>query len=220
MRSLAFIAGLGTLLLAGGAYAQSLSEHAAAAAGATIGTAAGKPMANTLSGIFGQVDQSTATAAKTGDKSKAVKATIPPGQKLTEDKSAQTNRAGGPGGFSPGFGADAGAAESSEDVSPQPQPASRRRTAPLRAVPTPVVAAVVVAQPVKEPSLEEVAGVKLGTTERELFAALGKPESQVIVPDDDGHMRESCQYWAKGKQLGTIRLDNGQVVRVEVRAGN
>ena len=28
--------------------------------------------------------------------------------------------------------------------------------------------------------------------------------SQVIVPGDGGHTRESCQYWAKGKQLGTL----------------
>jgi len=218
MRSLASIAGLGTLLLAGGAYAQGLSEHAAAAAGATIGTAAGKPMASALSGIFGQVDDTTATAAKTGNKAKAV---IPPSQRAAEDKDAQTNRAGGPGGFSPGFGVDGGAAETSEYVAPRPKSVSRRQPAPLRAVPTPTPAvAVVVAQPVKEPSLEEVASVKIGTTEKELFAALGMPESRVSVPDDDGHMRESCQYWAKGKPLGTIRLDNGQVVRVEVRAGN
>jgi len=216
MRSLASIAGLGIFLLAGAAYAQSLSEHAAAAAGATIGTAAGKPISNALAGIMGQVDDATATAAKTGNKAKVV---IPPSQRAAEDKDAQTNRAGGPGGFSPGFGLDSGAAESSEYVAPSSQAVSRRRTAPLRAVPTPAVAAVV-AEPVKEPTLEEVAGVKIGTTEKDLFAALGRPESQVSVPDDDGHLRESCQFWAQGKQLGTIRLDNGQVVRVEVRAGN
>jgi hypothetical protein len=218
MRSIASIGALGTLLLAGGAYAQSLSEHAAAAAGATIGTAAGKPISGALSGIFNQVDDATATAAKTGNKPKVV---IPPQVRTAEDKEAQTNRGGGSGGFSPGFGLDAGAGEPSEDVAPRAKSVSRRRTAPLRAVPTSaVVVAAEVVEPVKEPSLEEVASVKLGTSEKELFAALGKPESQVIVPADDGHMRESCQYWAQGKQLGTIRLDNGQVVRVDVRAGN
>lgn len=218
MRWLASIAGLGTLLLAGGAYAQSLSEHAAAAAGATIGTAAGKPISNALSGIMGQLDDATATAAKTGNKAKVM---IPPGQQAAQNKDAQTNRAGGPSGFSPGFGIDGGAAESGEYVPPRSQSASRRRTAPLKAVPTPTPAvAAVAAEPVKEPTLEEVANVKLGTSEKDLFASLGKPESQVSVPDDDGHLRESCQYWAKGKQLGTVRLDNGQVVRVDVLAGN
>lgn len=218
MRSLASIAGLGTLLLAAGGYGQTLSEHAAAAAGATIGTAAGKPVANALSGILGQVDETTATAAKTGAKAKAMTTTIAPEKRMAGDTAAETNRAGGPGAFSPGFGADAGPGDS--DAPQIPLPVARRRAAPVRAVPTPVLAPVVVAEPVKEPSLEEVASVKLGTNERDLFAALGMPESRVIVPDDDGHMRESCQYWARGRQLGTIRLDNGQVVRVDVRAGN
>ncbi len=218
MRSLASIAGFATLLLAGGAFAQTLSEHAAAAAGATIGTAAGKPIANALSGVFGQVDQTTATAAKTGAKATVGKATIAPQQRPTSDRAAETNRGPGPGSFSPGFGASGGTVAS--DETPEPAPVVRRRAAPMRAVPAPVVTPVAVPEPVREPSLEEVASVKLGTSEKDLFDALGIPESRVIVPDDDGHMRESCQYWSKGHQLGTIRLDNGQVVRVEVRASN
>jgi hypothetical protein len=51
-------------------------------------------------------------------------------------------------------------------------------------------------------------------------ALLGAPASHVIVPDDDGHLRESCQFWANGRQLGTVRLDNGQVVKVELLAAN
>ena len=214
MRSLASIAGVGVLLLAGSAYSQSFSEHAAAAAGATIGSAAGKPMSNALSGILGQVNDSAAAAASTG--AKAAKATIP-SARTSEDKSAQTNRAGGPGSFSPGF---AGGSSSSDGYVSE-QSVARRRSTPLRAVPQPVgAAAPVAAEPIKEPSLEEVASVKLGTTEKDVFTALGQPESRVIVPDDDGHMRESLQYWASGKQLGTIRVDNGQVVKVEVRAQN
>jgi len=220
MRSLASIAGLGTLLLVAGAYGQSLSEHAAAAAGATIGTAAGKPVANALSGIMGQVDNTTATAAKTGAKARAATTMIAPEKRMPGDTAAETNRAGGPGAFSPGFGGVPGPGDDDVQQPQLPRPVARRRVAPVRAVPTPVVAPAVVAEPVKEPSLEEVASVKLGTNERDLFAALGMPESRVIVPDDDGHMRESCQYWARGRQLGTIRLDNGQVVRVDVRAGN
>jgi len=220
MRSLASIAGLGTLLLVAGAYGQTLSEHAAAAAGATIGTAAGKPVANALSGILGQVNDTTATAAKTGAKAKAMTTTIAPDKRTAGDTAAETNRAGGPGAFSPGFGGAPGPGDDDVTQPQLPRPVARRRVAPVRAVPTPVVAPAVVAEPVKEPSLEEVASVKLGTNERDLFAALGMPESRVIVPDDDGHMRESCQYWARGRQLGTIRLDNGQVVRVDVRAGN
>ncbi len=212
MRSLASITVLGTLALAGGVYAQSLTEHAAAAAGATIGTAAGKPISSALSGILGQVDQSTATAAATGNKAAVTR--IP----TASDKSGTINHAGGPGSFTPGF--VTGGSEASGDAGAQ-QPGSRRRSAGKAvAAAAPVVAMPAIVPPVKEPSREEVAAVQLGTTEKDLFAALGQPESHVSVPDDDGHMRESCQYWAKGKQLGTIKLDNGQVVKVEVRAEN
>lgn len=52
MRSLAPIALLGSLSLVIGAQAQSLAEHAAAASGATIGTAAGKPLSNAITKIL------------------------------------------------------------------------------------------------------------------------------------------------------------------------
>jgi hypothetical protein len=71
--------------------------------------------------------------------------------------------------------------------------------------------------PRKEPTAEEVANIHAGTTEQDLITALGPPESKVTIPDDDGHLIEICQYWAKGKQLGTVRLENGQVVSVNAR---
>ena len=69
---------------------------------------------------------------------------------------------------------------------------------------------------VKEPTAEELASIQVGASEKELFTTLGQPESKVTIPDD-GHLVEICQYWSKGKQLGTVRLDNGQVVNVESR---
>jgi len=214
MRSLASIAALGLIAMTGSIYAQALSEHAAAAAGATIGTAAGKPVANALSGIFGNVDATTATAAQTGAKAKA---TVPAKPGINPE--ATVNRGGGPGAFSPGFGDDGGAAAGGAPTGSAVS-RSRRRSGPVTASATSPVTLAPIPEPVKELSLEEVAGVKIGTKESDLFAALGKPESHVSVPDDDGHLRESCQYWAGGKQLGTIRLDNGQVVKVEVRSQN
>lgn len=217
MRSLVTIA-LGTLALAGSIRAQSLTEHAAAAAGATIGTAAGRPVANALTGIFTQVDDTTATAAKTGDKAKVVKVPIAPDR----NKAATENRGANPGSFSPGFSVGGGAAASADSTPTGAQSGSRRRVAQQPAAPqiVPGVPPAMVPEPVKEPSLAQVASVKIGTTEQDLFTMLGKPASQVIVPDDDGHLRESCQYWNSGRQLGTIRLQDGQVVKVEVRAEN
>jgi hypothetical protein len=62
-----------------------------------------------------------------------------------------------------------------------------------------------------------VAGIQVGATENDVVAALGQPASRVIIPDDDGHLRESFQFWAQGSQIGTVRLDNGYVVKVEAR---
>src|SRR5579862_33473 len=62
MRSLAFVALLGSSIavtLTG----QSLTEHAAAAAGATIGTAAGKPLGTALGKVFGDTDKVANKAA-------------------------------------------------------------------------------------------------------------------------------------------------------------
>lgn len=215
MRSLASIAALGLIAASGTIYAQALSEHAAAAAGATIGTAAGKPIANAMSGIFNNVDATTTSAAQTGAKATVVAPKSNP--------AASVNHGGNPGAFSPGFGGDGGSGASAavgEVSGAGASSRSRRRSGPIAASAIPAVALAPIPEPVKEPSLEEVAGVKVGTTEKDLFEALGKPESHISVPDDDGRLRESCQYWAHGQHLGTIRLENGQVVKVEVRQQN
>jgi hypothetical protein len=209
MRSLVSVTALGFLAITGSIYAQALSEHAAAAAGATIGTAAGKPVAGALTGIFGQVDSVTATASGTGKTTP-----VPANLKAAPDPNASKNLGGNPGAFTPGFG-DSVAGDAAV---PADSSRARRRGAPVASAEASYPAIAAVPAPVREPSLEEVAGVKIGTTEKDLFAALGRPESRVSVPDVDGHLRESCQFWAGGKQLGTVRLDNGQVVKVEVRA--
>ena len=54
MRSLALTALLGSFIASTSLVGQSLTEHAAAAAGATIGTAAGKPLGTALGEVFGK----------------------------------------------------------------------------------------------------------------------------------------------------------------------
>jgi hypothetical protein len=71
----------------------------------------------------------------------------------------------------------------------------------------------------KEPTAEDLAIIQVGASEEWVVAVLGQPESKVTIPDD-GHLLQICQYWSKGKQLGTVRLDNGQVVNVESRTQN
>jgi hypothetical protein len=216
MRSLTPVALLGSFLLAGTlvttGQAQSLAEHAAAASGATVGTAAGKPLSNAITKIFGQTDTSTKKAAsapvntKTPAKPEADAAALIP---------AAPQSAGG-GGALPSLGGSSSGGRSTPSRHGGFAP---RSTAQYAAVNPPEAVLAVQEPPRKEPTAEELAAIHVGASEQEVAAALGRPESTVTIPDD-GHLVQICQYWSKGKQLGTVRLDNGQVVSVESRNQN
>ena len=211
MRSLAIFA-LGSLVASTGLMAQSLTEHAAAAAGATIGTAAGKPLGTALGKIFGSMDQSTSKAAGS---TKVVKPVEPKAEAKTSEPAllpaplvgAPGAPAGGPVGSSGGGIASTGHTSRHREMPAPEFIAPRAPIAPL--IPEPVI---------KEPSVEDIAAVKVGATSNEVAAALGAPESRVSIPDDDGRLLEICQYWSKGQQLGTVRMENGRVVSVQTRA--
>jgi hypothetical protein len=207
MRSFAPIALFGSLVLAAGLDAQSLTEHAAAAAGATIGTAAGKPLSNALGNIFGNVDKQTSQAAGAKSAKKVEKV-----EKV--EKPAGPAQAK-PSASAPGLGAPSAGAATFGDLKRSPAP---RWQGPLPSAPEPVAPAASVLVPaipsVREPSAADLASIKVGASGQELQSALGAPESRVTIPDDDGSMREICQYWSKGQQIGTVRLVNGQVVSV------
>jgi hypothetical protein len=228
MRSLALIV-FGSMLCPIGASAQILTEHAAAAAGATIGVVAGKPLSNGITKIFGQTDKDTKKAAgvatpKTpknestaaSDKAAADKAAA---DKAAADKAAAEKAAAekpakpaahgaGPGGGESGGSGGGGSRGAAQEASRQEPEAA------------PTAAPAIVEPVVRQPSAEQVANIQVGSTDEELQAALGVPASRVVIPDDDGHLRESWQYWANGRQIGTVRLDNGRVVTVQSRARN
>jgi hypothetical protein len=216
MRSLALIALLGTFIATTSLVGQSLTEHAAAAAGATIGTAAGKPLGTALGNIFGSVDKSTskaATPAKTAKPNPAVAKPSPVPETVAPTATITVAPSGGGGGVDivGGGGGGGGGGGSSHH-------SSRRRQAPIQeeaAIAAPPIVPAVVEPVIKEPTVDEVASLKVGATASEMRATLGPPESMVSIPDDDGRLLETCQYWAKGQQIGTVRLENGKVVSVQ-----
>jgi hypothetical protein len=203
---------IGCIGLAG----QSLTEHAAAAAGATMGTAAGKPLGTALGKVFGEVDKTTSKAAgpKVAKPEPAKPVAVAPA--AAPSKVAEHPKGGGSGG-----GDVAGSGGGGGSKSGSPRHASRGRELPVEAAPvvaisTPIIAQPIIAEPIrKEPTVEEVARIKVGATASELSMVLGAPESKVSIPGDDGHLLEICQYWAKGEPVGTVRLDNGRVVSVQ-----
>jgi hypothetical protein len=208
MRSLAIVGLLGTFVLGAGLQAQGILEHAAAASGAVIGTAGGKPLSNAITKIFGTVDTDTKKAAVT---------------KPLETKNQITAPAMMPSNPGPDLGPTGSSGGSAPSSSPartrasQPATAQNRETATVNLS---VASVPPVSEPArKEPTLEEVAAVKVGATMQEMVELLGPPESRVVIPDD-GHLLEICQYWSKGRQLGTIRVDNGQVITVQTYLQN
>jgi len=210
MRSLALIA-LGGLVASASLSAQSLAEHAAAASGATIGTAAGKPLGAAMGKIFGNVDNSTSKAAGTK--------TIKPAELKAEPKPLYAPAPGSPllGASTDGPGSASGKSASVRRAVRRRESLAASEQTASGPIPAPITPSV--AQPVvKELSVEQIAAVQVGATSSELEATLGPPESRVSIPDDDGHLLETCQYWSKGQALGTIRLDNGRVVSVQTRS--
>ncbi len=219
MRSIALTALLGSFLASASLMGQSLTEHAAAAAGATIGTAAGKPLGSALAQAFGAVDKSTSAAAGKNTpkplpaKPVAVAPSAAP-TSGTEHPAAVASATGGGGGDvgGGGHGAVSGAGAPSHRISRRKQLPAEPPSVAVASIAAIIAVPVVV---VKEPSAQDVAGIQVGITASELRAALGAPESTVSIPGDDGHLLEICQYWAKGEPVGTVRLDNGRVVSVQ-----
>jgi hypothetical protein len=219
MRSLMLTALLGSFIASTSLPGQSLTEHAAAAAGATIGTAAGKPLGTTLGRIFNEADKTAATAATPKTTKPAPTKTTPAAPEAERSATVVITASGPSAG---GGGAEVGTGGGSGHSALVARHASRRREAPVEAAPLAAAPITSVLEPVnavpvaKEPSAQDLASIHVGATTSELHAALGTPESKVTIPDDDGHLLEICQYWAKGEPVGTVRLDNGRVVSVQL----
>jgi hypothetical protein len=218
MRSLALVLPA-SLILVVSVHGQALTEHAAAAAGAVVGSGAGKSLSDSMTKIFGDTDKQTAKAANPETKKQSKP--VPSAPDPLAAKSHAPVTAGGDDALAPL--PPSGSSSPSQSRShaarkPAPQDATAAAlSSPLAAIPI----AMPIAEPVvKVPTIQEIASIKIGTTAEVLAAVLGQPSSRVSIPDDDGHLRETCQYWANGRQLGTIRLDNGQVVAVETRPEN
>ena len=175
-------------------------EHAAAVAGATAGTAGGKALSNLL-------DKTLGKAAETGTQA----ATTKPDNK-TEPNAAAAPAAGpeaSPSSGTPAAPAPKRATRTARVVKPAvPMPDK-----PVFAVEESNIPAPVAAMVPGPPSVEDFAKVKEGGAREEVYAALGQPSSHITIPDD-GHLIEILSYSDGARRIGTVRLDNGQVVSV------
>ena len=107
------------------------------------------------------------------------------------------------------------------EAHPVSEKASEANAAPSQSRPTapviPTVAPAPPGPPQKSLTGDEFKLIHIGFTEKQVLQVLGPPSSQIVVPDDDDHLRETLQYWVKGVPTATVRLDNGRVVAIETK---
>lgn len=173
------------------AFGQVLTEHGAALAGATIGSAAGKSVSNGITKIFGALDASASKAAEDNDKAKLPAPSVVTASPMTLPAAAPS----------------AGTASS-------PSQARAPRRASVRTEPTTPAVATYNVTPAIEPTLASLQSVKTGTRGDVLAKTLGEPSSTITIPEDS-HLVQVLRYRAQGQLLGVIHLDNGEVVNVE-----
>jgi hypothetical protein len=185
------------------AQGQNILEHAAAAAGATIGTGAGKALSNGIDKVLGKAAETGSNAAK------PVVRTAPP----TTTPSTPGIQ---PSTLSPSTPSTPTPSGGSQHARSRRQAASADRDKPVFAapevqVPAPTAPAVVAPPPL---TAEDFAKVKEGASRADVLAALGVASSHVTIPDD-GHLIEILSYSdANNRRVGSVRIDNGVVVTV------
>ncbi|MBV8817502.1 MAG: hypothetical protein JO022_04040 [Acidobacteriaceae bacterium] len=190
------------------ALCQGVAENGAAIAGGGIGVVAGKPVSNTISNVMYDVDGAVVKPAKTS------KATPAPGTKQrVSERGAITVPVAGPGygaaETSSPSGSPATSAPRNTARAPQSgtNPATQPRTAENgeQAASTPATA----------PVLPDLSKIQEGMHRAQVLAVLGEPSYVVTIPEED-HLFEVFGFMSHNQWLGTIRLDNGEVVRIEL----
>jgi hypothetical protein len=224
MRSLACIM-LGSVL-AISASAQTMTEFGAAAAGGTVGGAAGKKVSEGVTAIFGKVDQQAKAAAK-DDQAKADKraATAPTAMTSAPTSTALPTiaPASGPAPAPISKSGPARAAKRAEQSSVPDPPALPARAAVASKAPEPaptpaveVAPAVPPPPPPPEMTAEDLKSIVPGAT-REDVLKVGVPSSRLTMFGDEGHLLEIYSYVTKGVTFGVVRLSDGSVSKVELR---
>lgn len=180
-------------LLSGAAYAQAIIEHAAAVAGATVGTAGGKALSN-------MIDKTLSKAADVG--ADAATAKKPNNNAAPNARATSSPQAEVPPAATPSTPAATRRARVARPPAPE-----RTDQSLQQGFSVPVFAAA------PPPSIEDFEKVKEGGARQDVFAALGTPSSHITIPDE-GHLVEILTYSDGRNRIGSVRLDNGQVVSV------
>ena len=180
-------------------FAQTMTEFGAVAAGSAVGGASGKSVSNSITAIFGKVDQQTARAAKETRREKE--------PQVEALKVAAGAPVADPGGV---------------PLPPAP-PAKRSAPAPVpvaQYVPPSEIARISswadVAPTLPPPAVmspDDLRSVSTGMTRADVLR-FGAPSSKITM-FEDGHVVEQYSYHQNGQKFGGLKLTDGVVSSVQ-----
>jgi len=200
-------------LLAGGmAMGQTLTDHAAAIAGASAGVAGGRVVSDALSRVLESASDTTGAAAAETKKADTKKA----------DRSARSATAkSGSVSVSPGPAAPAFAAPSPGFAASSPGPSAPARPWRAPSADRSVASSGLPAfehfdMPPPPPAVTpaELRAIALGSSRLDVVGKVGIPAAQITM-DDDGHLVEILEYTANGRRVGSVHCSDGRVESVD-----
>ncbi len=181
------------VFLAAVGHAQLLTDHAAAAAGAAVGTAGGKVLSNVLDKALAPAAQ-TAEAPRHAPPSKVPVAPTPPTPTVATGSLPDASASG--------------------DSSVASRPRGTRSSRPYFSSSADRMAYRGYYERLPPPpSVQDFAKIKDGSSRQEVLTTLGIPSSHVTIPDE-GHLIEMMSYQDSTHRIGSVRIDNGQVVEI------
>jgi hypothetical protein len=186
---------LGAVAFAAAMSGQSLTDHAAAMAGASAGVAGGKVVSDALTRILGgAADQTGAAAAESPKTSKKP-------EKSTEAKPAGVSAMGHQ--------------QSAAAPSASARPAWRRSVGERPVLPEsqPDYSSYRYADPAPLVSSAQLRSVATGASRADVIGSLGAPAARISM-DDDGHFVEILEFSANGSRVGSVRCSDGRVESV------
>jgi hypothetical protein len=174
---------------------QSLTDHAAAIAGASAGVAGAKALSDPLSRILQSASDAAGTAAAESPKPEKKPA-----------RNTQMKQVGTPAMAAP-------------QVSPVPaapaRPAWQRpaEARPVLPVLQPSFSRYESPAPAPQVTSVQLRSVASGASRADVIGSLGIPAARITM-DDHGHLVEILQYTSNGSRVGSVRCSDGRVESV------
>jgi hypothetical protein len=190
------------------ALGQSLTDHAAAIAGASAGVAGGRVVSDALSRILESASDTTGAAAAETKKAENRPA------RGTSAKSGSVSAPSSPA--APIFAAPSSGFATSSSAPSAPARPWRRPSADRDVASSGVPVFVQFDMPPPPPAVTsaELRAIAAGTSRADVVGKVGVPAARITM-DDDGHLVEILEYTANGNRVGSVRCSDGHVESVD-----